>query len=288
MKRSLSVLSIFFLSLLGNGVVRAQEKSQTEGLDLSRTHETLDLSRDKKESSRPVDTSQRLTGSIVLKPNGKNKEWPYLKSNNKEYRLETSEPHAAEQISQCETGDVCTVKGEIVEGTEPILRAKSVKIESYGEQKLAGEAAGGEVTTVKGCKFKRDNFNPALGETWKSPKGTVWGELELNADGSPLVADIEKASAHCAAKGGRLPSKAEWLELVECFETLSENTAPFRNLNLPEYFSLEKQGQPLFGRVFKTKEGKFRGVRRFALEDEGWEIDPNDRVFVRCVGAHSN
>ncbi|MFM8314184.1 MAG: hypothetical protein ACKOA8_07855, partial [Deltaproteobacteria bacterium] len=169
MRRFLYLVTIVCITFLHTGVVKAQDKTQSESLDLSRTHsDNLDLSRDKKEGPRPVDSTPRITGSIVLKPFGKNKEWPYLKSNNKEYRLETNDPQTAEQISQCETGDVCTVKGEIVEGAEPIVRAKSVKIESFGEQKLAGESEGGEVITVKGCKFKRDNFNPALGETWKS------------------------------------------------------------------------------------------------------------------------
>ena len=291
MKSSLYVLSIIFISILGNGVVRAQERSSSESLDLSRSHsETLDLSRDKKEASRPVDSTPRLTGAILLKPHGKNKEWPYLRSNNIDYRLETSDANAAAQISQCEPGDVCTVKGDIVEGAEPVLRAKSVKIESYADQNLTGGDEGGEITTVRGCKFKRDNFNPAMGETWKSPGGTVWGELELNADGSSVFVNIEKANAICASKGGRLPTRAEWQELAGCFDKLTGNTAPFRNLNLAEYFSLEKKGQPLFGKVFKTQENKFRSVQRFALdgEDGGWEIDTNDNAFVRCVGAHSN
>jgi len=112
------ILSFLIVSVLSTGVLKAQEASHGKSLDLSRT---------KRPGNRPVDSSPRVTGAIVLKPFGTNKEWPYLKSNAKEFRLETTDPQIGEQISQCEPGDVCTFKGDIIDGPERILRAKGVK-----------------------------------------------------------------------------------------------------------------------------------------------------------------
>lgn len=271
------IVSFLILSVLSADLLKAEEKS---------ANHTLDLSRNKRSGNRPVDSSPKLTGAIILKPFGANKEWPYLKSNGKEYRLETTDPHSVEQISQCEPGDVCTIKGDIVEGNELTLRTKSVKIESFAEQKLTDDAEDGVVTTVMGCKFTRDNFNPALGETWKSPNGVVWGELELNTDGSPLFANIVKANKVCSDKGGRLPTQEEWKELAACFDGFKENTAPFTKLNVKKAWSLNGNDF-FFAKTFHPIDKKFIQIPRFAQEEgDGWEIDDNERAFVRCVGAH--
>jgi len=284
MKNSFCILSLVFLSIVNSGVLRAQEPSQSEGLDRShKTSESIDLSRGKKDRSRAVDSTPRFTGAIIHKPFGSNKEWPYLKSNNKEYRLDTTDSHCAEQISQCETGDVCTVKGEVIEGAEPILKAKSVQIESYGEQNLAEGHEGGEVTTTKGCTFKRDNFNPAIGEAWKSPKGTVWGELELNADGSPLLIEFEKAQNVCSKKGGRMPTKEEWKELAGCFDNLDRNTTPFTRLNIDKVWASELQFQGFSGLVIENPTGRLFNIKTGGIQTDGFNTE---LAFVRCVGAH--
>jgi len=137
-----------------------------------------------------------------------------------------------------------------------------------------------------GCKFTRDNFNPALGETWKSPNGVPWGELEINADGSPLFVNIEKANKVCSDKGGRLPTQEEWKELAACFDGFKENTAPLRNLNVKKTWSLNGNDF-LFAKTFNTIDKKFSQIPRYAQEQgDGWVIDDNERAFVRCVGAH--
>ena len=278
----IQILSIILLSVFSSGLFRAEENSHSKTLDLSRARRT---------EKRPVDSSPSLTGSIVLKPFGTNKEWPYLKANSKEYRLETTDPQNADQIAQCEPGDVCTIRGDITDGAEPVLNTKSLKIESFAEQRLAENGEDGVVTTIKGCKFKRDTFNPALGETWKSPRGTVWGELELNTDGSPVLANIEKAFNLCSSKGGRLPTRDEWMELAACFDGFEENTAPFRNLNVKNIWSLDNND--LFRATRFNPKGwtapdrRFMPIERLALvETEGWTFNENERAFVRCVSAH--
>lgn len=272
------IVTFLILSTLSVSFLRAEETSSNHNLDLSRTRSA---------GKRPVDSSPKFTGAIVLKPFGTNKEWPYLRSNGKEYRLETTDPHSVEQLSQCEAGDVCTIKGDIVDGQEPTLQTKSVKIESFAEQKLADDTEDGVITTVMGCKFTRDNFNPALGETWKSPKGVSWGELQLNADGSPLFVNIEKANNACSAKGGRLPTEEEWTELAACFDGAEENIAPFRNLKVKTAWSLNGNIFLLGAKTFNFIKNKFKNIPRFALENgDGFEIDDNEKAFVRCVGAH--
>lgn len=275
------ILSVILLSVLGSGVLTAEETSHSKTIDLSRARRT---------EKRPVDSSPSLTGSIVLKPFGTNKEWPYLRANSKEYRLETTDPQNADQIAQCEPGDVCTIRGDITDGAEPVLNTKSLKIESFAEQRLSEDGEEGFVTTIKGCKFKRDTFNPALGETWKSPRGTVWGELELNADGSPVLANIEKAFNLCSAKGGRLPTKDEWKELAACFEGFEENTAPFRNLNVKTHWVLDTndflQATRFNPKGWTAPDRRFKPIERLALDPEGWTFNENERSFVRCVSAH--
>jgi hypothetical protein len=277
----IQVVSIIFFSFFSFGVLKAEESSHGQTLDLSRARRT---------EKRPVDSSSNLTGIIVLKPYGKNKEWPYLKANSKEYRLETTDPQNADQIAQCEPGDVCTIRGDIVDGADPVLKAKSLKIESYAEQQLAENGEEGVVTTINGCKFKRDNFNPALGETWKSPKGVVWGELELNADGSPALLGIEKAFNLCAAKGGRLPTKEEWKELAACFDGFEANTAPLRKLNVKTHWALDSndliQAYRFNPAGWSTPDKKFRPIERLALDPEGFTFNENERSFIRCVSAH--
>lgn len=278
MKKITRAACLIGLALLWAQPVKAQDESHGQALDLSRPS---------KEKERAVDETQRFTGVIVLKPFGKNLEWPYLKSNNQEYRLETTSPRCQEQIAQCEKGDICTVKGEIVGESDPVLKAKSVTIQAYADKNLAEETENNTVTSVNGCKFVRDTFNPALGEAWRSPRGIVWGDFEVNADGSPVVLNSEEAIKFCAKKGTRLPSRADWNELIGCVGSFGEHPFPFRNLDFDKFLSLEKDlGLPLDAKIFRPRkpvEQRFRKVRWFASGDEGWEIDDNDRGFVRCV-----
>ena len=232
-------------------------------------------------AARPTDTSKKLSGTVIFKSQSNNEEWPYFMSNGIEYRLETCEENCKAQIAQCEHGDFCTLKGDIIDGKEPMIKAQSLKILSYGTKALGEGDDENEIKSINGCLFKRDTFNPKLGEAWKSPRGTVWGELEKSDDGSPLFVNEVDAEKHCAVRGAHLPSVGDWDELGKCFTDFRENTVPLRDLFMEKFWG-EDSRQIKFVYNTRAKKGKIPAFL-FDEKTEGHVPDLSHKAFVRCV-----
>lgn len=73
-----------------------------------------------------------------------------------------------------------------------------------------------EVRTARtGAAFARDKSLPSLGEAWRDPSGTVWGDLAQSENHIILSLEQCGAEAYCKSIGARLPTGEELIRLSE-------------------------------------------------------------------------
>ncbi|MNT16898.1 hypothetical protein D3C72_1520240 [compost metagenome] len=70
--------------------------------------------------------------------------------------------------------------------------------------------------TTTGVTFCRDYTNPKLGESWRDPFGLVWGE-SMGGGGYDNAVNFYDAVEYCREKGGRLPSRDDFVILQKLF-----------------------------------------------------------------------
>jgi hypothetical protein len=70
------------------------------------------------------------------------------------------------------------------------------------------------IKTSSGAVYTRSNEFPELGEAWRDPRGLVWSDVPVDADGGQVLMTFQKAQDFCSAVNARLPSYREVLDLI--------------------------------------------------------------------------
>lgn len=69
-------------------------------------------------------------------------------------------------------------------------------------------------TTSLSYNIKRIDTEPSLAPAYKTPSGTIWGPVVIEANTcSPLLKSKTEAAEYCRAIGARLPNKEEYVDL---------------------------------------------------------------------------
>jgi len=86
-------------------------------------------------------------------------------------------------------------------------------------QTCIGLAFANEPVSKAKAVFVRDYTHPQLGEAWKDPSGTIWGDVVKTRDGSPESMNHESASRYCESIDADLPSRQDFRRLREYMRT---------------------------------------------------------------------
>lgn len=126
--------------------------------------------------SRPLDTSETLSGVVIIKPVGEGAGWPFLKTKNEEYKLEIKKGSPLkDQLLKLKAGDGYLIQKENYPGApQSVLVTKMTKLFEDGIK-----------TTKSGKVFIRDMSNKALDPAWRDERGVIWGSPVLTAKSGP-------------------------------------------------------------------------------------------------------
>jgi hypothetical protein len=72
-------------------------------------------------------------------------------------------------------------------------------------------------TTKDGYVFTRDTSNPQLGEAWRDPLGTIWGDVVKNDDGSIASFTLGEATEYCGKINAEVPENGSFGRLMDYF-----------------------------------------------------------------------
>lgn len=199
LNRDYQTRSVLFAALLVILFAGIQSPAQEVG---KAVHE-LSLSRPK------ANPDSRLQGKIVWKEVDSSSETPFLRvvmkgGSSRDYLIRTCDETCQRTILNCKGGEPCSIRGEVREQPPSIL----------AEFVWVGPGIGTETKTTKtGHIFVRDTNFPKLGEAWRDPSGTVWGNMVTKDDGSPRFMTHGDAADYCKSIGAQLPSRADYTRL---------------------------------------------------------------------------
>lgn len=101
----------------------------------------------------------------------------------------------------CSNGDLaeCRTQRDRAAARLAELNTRISELEALLPTRIAHGANGQENT------FTRDTSNPALGDAWRDPSGTVWGDIVANTDANHSIKYMVQSSAYMTQIGRPLP-----------------------------------------------------------------------------------
>lgn len=81
------------------------------------------------------------------------------------------------------------------------------------KKQIAHLSSENKKLTVNGSVFIKDNTQPALGNAYRDPGGTIWGDVG-KINGVPTAVELQQAKDFCQSNGFRLPTVADFKKLA--------------------------------------------------------------------------